>query len=110
MYHQLVGVVRQNMINYLQEHINEFDITYSIGGQISVDIFPSGWDKTYCLQFVEDKYDNIYFFGDKTHIGGNDHEIFNHSRIKGYSVTSPEDTINYLHELFGIQIEDFEKL
>ena len=25
-----------------------------------------GWDKTYCLQFVEKEYDEIHFFGDKT--------------------------------------------
>jgi phosphomannomutase len=37
----------------------------SIGGQISFDVFPIGWDKTYCLQFLND-FDNIFFFGDKT--------------------------------------------
>ena len=26
-----------------------------------------GWDKTYCLQFVEKDYDEIHFFGDKTY-------------------------------------------
>jgi hypothetical protein len=25
-----------------------------------------GWDKTYCLQFVEKEYSEIHFFGDKT--------------------------------------------
>jgi hypothetical protein len=25
-----------------------------------------GWDKTYCLRFVEGEYDEIHFFGDKT--------------------------------------------
>ena len=25
-----------------------------------------GWDKTYCLQFVQDDFDDIHFFGDKT--------------------------------------------
>lgn len=25
-----------------------------------------GWDKTYCLQFVEKDFDTIHFFGDKT--------------------------------------------
>lgn len=25
-----------------------------------------GWDKTYCLQFVEKDFDEIHFFGDKT--------------------------------------------
>ena len=26
-----------------------------------------GWDKTYCLQFVENDFDSIHFFGDKTY-------------------------------------------
>lgn len=25
-----------------------------------------GWDKTYCLRFLDDKYETIHFFGDKT--------------------------------------------
>lgn len=25
-----------------------------------------GWDKTYCLQFVNKDFDTIHFFGDKT--------------------------------------------
>lgn len=38
------------------------------GGQISFDVFPVGWDKTFCLQFVKDEgYKEIHFFGDKTH-------------------------------------------
>lgn len=27
---------------------------------------PQGWDKTYCLRFVKDDFDEIHFFGDKT--------------------------------------------
>ena len=38
------------------------------GGQISFDVFPIGWDKTFCLRFVENEgYNEIHFFGDKTH-------------------------------------------
>ena len=42
-------------------------MTYSIGGQISFDAFPMGWDKTYCLRYVQDDYADIHFFGDKTY-------------------------------------------
>lgn len=39
----------------------------SVGGQISFDVFPEGWDKRYCLGIVEkDSYQVIHFFGDKT--------------------------------------------
>lgn len=42
--------VRENMIKALKEKFSNVDLTYSIGGQISVDVFPHGWDKTYCLR------------------------------------------------------------
>ena len=29
-------------------------------------LLAQGWDKTYCLQFVREDYDEIHFFGDKT--------------------------------------------
>ncbi|XP_053518643.1 phosphomannomutase 2-like [Artibeus jamaicensis] len=71
------------------------------GGQISFDVFPDGWDKRYCLGHVEnDSYKTIYFFGDKTMPGGNDHEIFTDPRTVGYTVTAPEDTRRICEELF----------
>lgn len=44
---------------------DEFNI--NIGGQISIDVFPVGWDKTYCLRHIPvDEFQEIHFFGDKT--------------------------------------------
>ncbi|KAF1773958.1 HAD-like domain [Phytophthora cactorum] len=65
----------------------EYNLTYSIGGQISFDVFPSGWDKTFCLRYLDAKdYDEIHFFGDKTHKGGNDYEIYTSERTIGHSI------------------------
>jgi phosphomannomutase len=91
--------IRKNMIERLKVELSQFNLTYSIGGQISIDIFPKGWDKTYFLGFVENKYKKLYFFGDKTDIGGNDYEIYNDSRVIGISVKCFEDTISYLKSL-----------
>ena len=78
---------------FCEEHnLMEYNLTYSIGGQISFDVFPSGWDKTFCLQFVENDFDEIHFFGDKTQKGGNDHEIFSSPRTIGLRSHLPEDT------------------
>ncbi|KAH0836609.1 hypothetical protein J3R83DRAFT_8309 [Lanmaoa asiatica] len=75
------------------------NLTFSIGGQISFDIFPDGWDKRYCLQFVENEgFEEIHFFGDKTNVGGNDHEIYTDPRTVGRSVQSPADTIRGLSQ------------
>ena len=85
----------------------EYGLKFSIGGQISFDVFPIGWDKTYCLRFLETDahggpYDEIHFFGDKTYEGGNDFEIFSDARTVGHTVTSPEDTRKILTELLGL--------
>lgn len=74
-------------------------LVFTIGGQISFDAFPMGWDKTYCLNLIDGNFKEIHFFGDKTHPGGNDHEIFSDSRTIGHSVVSPEDTIEQLKKL-----------
>lgn len=42
--------IREKMIADLHENFADVDLTYSIGGQISFDVFPKGWDKTYCLR------------------------------------------------------------
>lgn len=52
-------------MEYLKKELPEFNLDYAIGGQISFDVYPKGWDKTYALQFLTE-YKNIYFFGDKT--------------------------------------------
>lgn len=74
-------------------------LKYSIGGQISFDVFPKGWDKTYCLQFL-DEFEKVYFLGDKTFEGGNDYEIYSHERTIGQHVNNPEETIVKIDELF----------
>ncbi|KAG8959362.1 Phosphomannomutase [Tulasnella sp. 408] len=93
--------VRAQFVQKLKETFPQYDLTYSIGGQISFDVFPRGWDKTYSLKHVEDEgFEEIHFFGDKTYQGGNDYEIYTDSRTIGHSVKSPEDTIRILKELF----------
>lgn len=93
--------IRKNMVGAMKKYFADLDMTYSIGGQISFDCFPTGWDKTYCLQYLkESDFDEIHFFGDKTFPGGNDYEIFSSDRTIGHTVTSPEDTIAQLNKLF----------
>lgn len=95
--------IRQNMIDELRVKFPSNGLTYSIGGQISFDVFPDGWDKTYCLRHLESEgYDEIHFFGDKTMKGGNDYEIFNDPRTQGHTVKGPEDTLKQIKELFDM--------
>ena len=104
---------RKGMIEALKKEFPDFGLTYSIGGQLSFDVFPHGWDKTYCLQLIEAEadvtkglsginYKTIHFFGDKTMKGGNDYEIYEDPRTTGHAITGPEDTMKVLRDLFDL--------
>eukprot|EP00938_MAST-03A_sp_MAST-3A-sp1_P007439 g7439.t1 len=94
--------IRQKMVDHFTSKYGEkFGLKFSIGGQISFDIFPKGWDKTYCLQFLEPEgFKTIHFFGDKTYKGGNDYEIYESNKTIGHTVKSPADTLAFLEKEF----------
>lgn len=98
----LANNVRKDFVAQMEKDFGEkFGLKFSIGGQISFDVFPKGWDKTLCLSYFEEKqFDEIHFFGDKTFEGGNDREIFMHERTIGHTVKAPEDTMRICNELF----------
>tara|TARA_E500000178_G_scaffold349004_1_gene405099 strand:+ start:779 stop:1528 length:750 start_codon:yes stop_codon:yes gene_type:complete len=93
--------VRENMIVYLKDKLKNLHLAFSIGGQISIDVYPKGWDKTYCLKFIENDFDKIYFYGDRTMEGGNDYEIFSDSRTISHTVTGPVDTISKIDKFIS---------
>lgn len=101
----LANGIRKTMVAKMKEEFADLKLTFSIGGQISFDMFPQGWDKTYCLKYLpEADFDEIHFFGDKTFEGGNDFEIFSHPRTKGHAIedADPMTTLKILGELFGV--------
>ena len=85
--------VRRAFVEKLEAEFADLGLRFSIGGQISFDVFPLGWDKSFCLKFIEGQYDEIHFWGDKTAQGGNDHEIYIDERTIGHAVTNPEECI-----------------
>ncbi|XP_050538308.1 uncharacterized protein LOC126903845 [Daktulosphaira vitifoliae] len=93
--------IRKKFIETLNNELPDIGLIYAIGGQISFDCFPVGWDKRFCLRYLEEEFNGkIHFFGDKTYVGGNDHDIFIDPRVIGHSVTDPKDTISQLNNLF----------
>ncbi|KAF7117134.1 hypothetical protein RHSIM_RhsimUnG0002300 [Rhododendron simsii] len=74
------------MVSVLREKFSHLNLTFSIGGQIILmqPVFPQGWDKTYCLGYLDD-FREIHFFGDKTYKGGNDFEIHESERTLGHT-------------------------
>ena len=91
--------IRKTLVNILALKFGK-TLKFSIGGTISIDAFPHGWDKTFCLQFVQHLYKDIHFFGDQTQQGGNDYEIYRDARVIGHQVKNPEDTMNQIKTLF----------
>ena len=104
--------IREKFVSDLKEKFPDYGLTFSIGGQISFDVFPKGWDKTYCLRHIEAeaerdgaegvKYETIHFFGDKAYPGGNDWEIYDDKRTVGHAVKNPEETAEILKGLFPV--------
>ncbi|KAI1341558.1 eukaryotic phosphomannomutase [Xylariaceae sp. FL0016] len=108
--YDLAHKIRETFIEKLKEQFSDLDLSYSIGGQISFDVFPRGWDKRYCLSHLEAEaqkpggiaYSTVHFYGDKCFPGGNDHEIYEDPRTVGHSVKDPDDTLRMLKEEFDI--------
>jgi len=101
--------IRAEFVEALKQKFPDLGLTYSIGGQISFDVFPPGWDKTYCLQHLATEkslsgvdYTTIHFFGDKAYKGGNDWEIYEDKRTIGHAVKDPDDTMKQLREIFKL--------
>lgn len=119
--------IRETMVGILREKFADLGLTwvlfalafgcarlildrFSIGGQISFDVFPNGWDKRYCLNHLEAEakkpdgiaYTTVHFFGDKTALGGNDYELYTDPRTIGHTVKNPEDTYRQIKELFDL--------
>ncbi len=61
---------RETLQQMIMQSFPEIEVT--IGGQISIDIYPEGKNKG---QIVSKFNDSIHFFGDKTLPGGNDYDI-----------------------------------
>lgn len=90
---------RHKMVDALREKFDDYDLQFSIGGQISIDCFPKGWDKRYCLQHVKAQgIKRVVFFGDKTMEGGNDYEIYNDPGVEGIEVKNPEETLEKVNK------------
>jgi phosphomannomutase len=73
------------------------NLDFKIGGDISIDIYPKGMDKSQVVNNL--KYDKVFFFGDKC-VSGNDAPL---AKIVGkrntFNVSGWEQTYSILKEL-----------
>ena len=82
-----------------------------IGGQISVDIYPNGCDKSQAILYIKEKHDNtpITFFGDRLMPGGNDFPVYsalNKENCRPLDIAMPVDswreTMRILLEVYDV--------
>ena len=74
------------------------NVSSSLGGSTSIDIYPTGWDKNYCLSHIE-HHGDVYFVGDKCQPGGNDFELFQSLETISYETDGPSTTIHIIEEI-----------
>ena len=91
--------IRKVLVEIMKNSKTSFSnqLSFAIGGSTSIDIYPIGWDKTFCLKNYTDE--QIYFFGDATNRGQNDFEIYEKLKPNSFSVNSPEETISIINKM-----------
>ncbi len=94
---------RNRLINILKDKAKELNIENELdileGGSVGVGIYPKEWDKEQVLEYLPKTiYNEIYYFGDKYSEKGNDYRLLNNTRVYGFNVDKPEDTMYYLQK------------
>eukprot|EP01101_Sappina_pedata_P011885 TRINITY_DN8063_c0_g1_i1.p1 TRINITY_DN8063_c0_g1~~TRINITY_DN8063_c0_g1_i1.p1 ORF type:complete len:563 (-),score=122.28 TRINITY_DN8063_c0_g1_i1:55-1563(-) len=105
--HDEIHHVRETMARLLIEKFHDISppLDFVIGGQSGFDIFPIGWDKSLSLQFL-DRFHNIYFFGDRTNVGGNDYSLCVSERTFAFQVENPQHTVDIVKNIFFGEISE----
>ena len=97
---------RRKISTFLKHKFKDLDAV--IGGQISIDIYPKGMDKSQIIEHIEDieeKYcpDKYIFIGDRTMEGGNDYPLAKLMTGKSfrdfYQTEGPKQTQKILESL-----------
>lgn len=92
----------ENTLGTIKERTKKFIIAK--GGEAGYSVTLPSWDKSQVMNMIPNiikDEKNIYFFGDKCEIDGNDYPLYSHELIKGYSVKNYQDTIEQLKCIFN---------
>jgi len=87
-------------LSYKFSDINlESRLVAKLGGDTSFDIYPVGWDKTFCLQYFPDH--QLWFVGDRCYQDGNDYEIYEKvSEIgEAFDTLGPNNTATIIDDI-----------
>jgi len=86
---------RETIVEQLSSKYPELE--FAIGGEISIDIYPSGKDKS---QILDDMIGDTVFFGDKCDKNGNDYHIAQKVN-QHYHVKDWQETKKILETIYG---------
>ena len=94
--------IREDLISQLKQSLKENEIegiTIALGGNTSIDIYPKGWDKTFCLNHIDES--EIWFVGDRCKKGENDYEIFKmlYKDDRSFQTSDPGVTISIVNDI-----------
>lgn len=101
-----IGLDKQyNIRNKIVENLNDVfsghNIVFKLGGDTSIDIFPTGWDKTFVLKNFKDE-DKVWFIGDRCEDLGNDKELYDAIKLRNsgesFKTNGPIKTINLINK------------
>tara|TARA_R110002074_G_scaffold2941_2_gene16201 strand:+ start:364 stop:1095 length:732 start_codon:yes stop_codon:yes gene_type:complete len=100
---------RKQMRDKIKNMFPELDC--AIGGQISVDIYPLGCDKSQAISFIKERHEGypVSFFGDRLFPGGNDYPVYsalNQTSCKPLDIAMPveswQETMKNLQETYDV--------
>tara|TARA_Y100001963_G_scaffold160093_1_gene267753 strand:- start:4562 stop:5356 length:795 start_codon:yes stop_codon:yes gene_type:complete len=86
----------------IQKYLSAYNIdniSLALGGSTSIDIFPTGWDKTYALNHFQDKL--CWFVGDSCDTDGNDKALYDLLKIenRAYKTSGPAETLEIIDRI-----------
>ena len=92
--------------NYFLEQIKDviksknLNLTVALGGSTSFDIYPTGWDKTYVMNHLEE-FNKVYFVGDRCQEGGNDKALYDllSNEQASFETSGPEQTLEIINNI-----------
>jgi phosphomannomutase len=88
---------RRRIMKQLRKEFQGWGLSFSLGGQISIDVTRHGWDKSYAFENIDESPADCIFFGDRICKDGNDLSIA--MKCGAYHhIDGPVDTILKLQE------------
>ncbi|XP_041981405.1 phosphomannomutase-like [Aricia agestis] len=92
--------IRKKFVEALQNEFSDTKLCFTLGGQISIDIYPATWDKTICRQlYIGYEFREIHYYGGMTMQGSDDYSEAYYDN----QVTSPEDIKKNVQKLLNIE-------